>query len=503
MDRRSVLMSGLAAAVVGSTLVMAGCNRQQATAPKQKTTVNLGMVLEPPGLDPTAGAASAIGEITLYNVYETLTKVAQDGSVQPLLAQSWQASADQKVWTFKLRTDAKFHNGEPFNAETVKFAFERAAAEGSTNKDKTRFQGLERIETPDATTVVLHSRTPNPDLPFLLGLATAAIVEPKSAATNATQPVGTGPFVFDNWQKGAAVTLKKWEGYREASKIAMTQATFRFISDAAAQAAALLSGDLDVFMRVQVARSLDQFKNDQRFNVQIGASSAKTIVALNNAKAPLNDVRVRQALAYAIDRSAVIAGAADGLGVPIGSYYVPGMPGYIDLTSVHAHNLDKARALLKEADVQNLTLTMKLPPPPYARQGGEVIAAQLAKIGVTVRLENVEWAQWLSQVYGKSDYDMTMISHVEPYDLGNFAKAGYYWNYKSDKFNTLFARINATADVQERNALLGEAQKMVAEEAVGLYLYQPQWVTVHSKQLQGVWQHMPVFANDLASMRWS
>ena len=132
MDRRSVLMSGLAAAVVGSTLVMAGCNRQQAAAPKQKTTVNLGMVLEPPGLDPTAGAASAIGEITLYNVYETLTKIGQDGSVQPLLAQSWQASADQKVWTFKLRTDAKFHNGEPFNAETVKFAFERAAAEGST-----------------------------------------------------------------------------------------------------------------------------------------------------------------------------------------------------------------------------------------------------------------------------------------------------------------------------------------------------------------------------------
>lgn len=497
-SRCSVLRFCAITVVIAALALVSGCGQKQSVRNK----LSVGMVLEPPGLDPTTGAASAIGEVVLYNIFETLTKIQQDGSVLPLLAQRWESSPDQKIWTFHLRQDARFHNGEPFNASAVKYAFERAAAPDSTNKDKQLFAGFERIETPDAFTVVLHGRVPNPNLPFLLGQATAIIVEPTTAAGNPVNPVGTGPYQLVDWQKGASLTLKKWEGYRSAGSIALQSVTFRFISDAAAQSAALLAGDIDLFSRVQVARNIQQFKNDSRFQVLVGGSRAKTIVAMNNARKPLDDVRVRRAISMAIDRQAVIQGAADGLGVPIGSFYVPGAAGYVDTTNMVPYDPEKARALLKEAGVAGLSLSMKLPPTPYAKQGGEVIAAMLAKAGITVTLESVEWAQWLSQVYGKKDYDLTIISHVEPFDFGNFAKPDYYWNYRSPAFNALYERILQSGNEQERTRLLGEAQRLVADDAVAVYLYQPQWITVANSKLQGLWQDMPVFVNDLSALRW-
>ncbi len=199
----------------------------------------------------------------------------------------------------------------------------------------------------------------------------------------------------------------------------------------------------------------------------------------------------------------MIEGAADGFGVPIGSFYVPGSPGYIDTTAINAYDQAKARALLHQAGVQTpLELTMKLPPPSYARQGGEVVAAMLAKVGITAKIENVEWAQWLSGVYGQKAYDLTIISHVEPLDFGNFARPGYYWNYESKAFNDLWAKINATVDQNERNKLMGEAQKLVAEDAVAVYLYQPQFITIANARVKGLWKDVPLSVNDVSAMSW-
>jgi peptide/nickel transport system substrate-binding protein len=474
-----------------------------AHAQRAKDMAVLAMTLEPPGLDPTAGAASAIAEVTLYNVYETLTKIGSDSRTTPLLAESWTVSEDLKTWTFKLRSGVNFHNGEPFSAASVKFSFERAVDKTSTNKDKATFANIERIDTPDAQTVVLNLKNGDPDLLFKLGQATAVMVEPKSVATNATQPVGTGPYKLDNWAKGSAVTLARWDGHRNARDVKLKRVTMRFISDPAAQVAALLSGDVDVFPRVSAARSLKQFEANKKFQVLVGGSRAKTIVAINNKRKPLDDVRVRRAIAAAIDRNAVIEGAADGFGVPIGSYYVPGAPGYVDNTAMNAYDVAKARALLHQAGVTlPLDLTMKLPPTPYARQGGEVVAAMLAKVGINAKIENVEWAQWMSGVYGQKAYDLTIISHVEPLDFGNFARPNYYWGYESAEFNTLWARVQATIKPDERNKLMAEAQALVARDAVAAYLYQPTWITVANARLKGLWKDMPLFVNDLAALSW-
>ena len=496
MKRRSLLTHSASLAALAAL-------PPAALAQSKKDTITLAMALEPPGLDPTAGAASAIAEITQYNIYETLTKINSDGTVSPLLAESWEVSPDLRTFTFKLRQGVKFHNGEPFNAQTAKFSFQRAGAEKSTNKDKRTFSTMETIQAVDEHTLVIVNKELDPDFLFLMGQATAIMVEPKSADTNATKPVGTGPYELENWVKGSSVTLRKSQAYRNAAGVRLRRATFRFISDPAAQVAALMAGDVDAFPRV-TPRSVPQLQANPKFQVIVSGSRAKTILALNNGRKPFNDVRVRRAIAAAIDRKAVIQGAGDGYGAPIGSHYVPGAFGYVDTTGVNPYNPDKARALLKEAGITTpLDLTITLPPPPYARQGGEVIASMLQKVGINARLQNVEWAQWLSGVYGQKNYDMTIISHVEPFDLGNFAKPDYYWGYNSPKFNDLYDKYKNAPRAQDRAKLLGDIQRLLAEDCVHAFLYQPQWVTVANKNLRGLWKDMPVFVNDLSALSWA
>jgi peptide/nickel transport system substrate-binding protein len=495
LKRRTVLTT---AALASLPLAM-----PQALAQGRKDSIVLAMQLEPPGLDPTAGAASAIAEITLYNIYETLTKVNSDGSVTPLLAESWEVSPDLRTYTFRLRKGVKFQNGEPFNARAVKFSFERAGAEKSTNKDKRTFAGMETVQAVDDHTLVIVNKELDPDFLFLMGQGTAIVVEPKSADTNATKPVGTGPYKLDSWSKGSSVTLSKWEGYRTPQAAKIRRVTFRFISDPAAAVAALLAGDVDAFPRIP-PRGVAQFKDNPKFQVIVSGSRAKTILAINNKKKPLDDVRVRRAIAAAIDRKAVIQGAGDGYGAPIGSHYVPGAFGYVDTTGINPYNPDKAKALLKEAGVTTpLELTITLPPPSYARQGGEVIASQLAKVGIVAKLQNVEWAQWLSGTYGNKNYDLTIISHVEPFDMGNFAKPGYYWNYESPKFNDLYNKYKNSPREADRKKLIADIQRLIAEDSVHAFLYQPQFVTVANKNVRGLWKDVPMSVNDVAAMSWA
>ncbi|WP_315767210.1 MULTISPECIES: ABC transporter substrate-binding protein [unclassified Bradyrhizobium] len=495
------MLKKLSTAIIAAALAAASL---PALAQSKKDSVIMGMTLEPTGLDPTSAAAAAIAEVTLYNIYETLTKINEDSSVSPLLAESWQASPDLKSYTFKLRKGVKFQNGEPFDSAAVKFSFDRAAAPASTNKDKALFQGFESVTAADADTVVIALKNAEPNLPFLLGQATAAIVEPKSVATDATQPVGTGPYTLGTWAKGSSITLNKWPDYRNAGAIKLSKVTIRFISDPAAQVASLLSGDVDAFPRVSAGRSLAQFKADPRFSVLIGGSKAKTIVTINNKKKPLDDVRVRRAILAAIDRKAMIEGAADGLGTPIGSFYVPGSLGYVDTTGINPYDPEKAKKLLAEAGIKTpLELSLRLPPPPYARQGGEVLAAELAKVGIVAKIENLEWAAWLAQVFnGPHDFDLTIVSHVEPFDLVKFTESNYYFGYHSDAFDKLYQSIVATADEAERATLLGDAQRMLATDAAAGFLYQPQFITIANKKLKGLWKDVPQFENDFSSWAW-
>lgn len=490
-------------ALLGAALALAGLGlAPDARAQARKDAVVLGMVLEPPGLDPTTAPAAAIGEIVHYNILEGLTKINVDGTVTPLLADSWSVTPDGKTYTFKLKKGIKFQDGEPLDAAAVKFSFERAKAEGSTNKAKKAvFDNISSIATPDAETVILVLNNADATLPFRLGENTAVILSPKSAATTASKPVGTGPYTFDSWQKGSAVTLVKWPGYRNPGAIKINKVTFRFINDPAAQVAALLAGDVDGFPRFNA--NPKQFQADKRFTVEFGDTAGKGIMTINNKRKPLDDIRVRRALSHAVDRKAFIDGVLDGLGKPIGSHFAPTDAGYVDLTKVYPYDPEKARALLKEAGVPTpLNLTLTLPPPQYARKGGEVIAAQLAKVGVVVKIENVEWAQWLAGTF-KGNFDLTIINHVEPLDYMQYTNPDYYWGYDSKAFRDLAAKHAAAGSVRERSEYWAAMQKKLAEDAVNVFIFNPAQVAVAKKGLKGLWASSPIFANDVAAISWN
>jgi len=497
IDRRSIntLLAGLPlAAALPSAL-----------AQSRKDAVVLGMVLEPTSLDPTAAAAAAIGEIVHYNVLEGLTKISMAGAVTPLLADAWFHTPDGKTYTFTLKKGIKFSDGAPFDANAVKFSFDRARAAGSTNKAKKAvFDNISSVVVADAYTVILVLNSADAMLPFRLGENTAVILHPNSVATAATKPVGTGPFVLATWNKGSSVTLSKWDGYRDAAKVKLKKVTFRFINDPAAQVAALLAGDIDGMPRFAALQSIKQFQGDKRFVVELGSTSGKGIVAINNKKAPLNDVRVRRAIGHAIDRKAFIDGAQEGLGKPIGSHFAPTDLGYMDLTKQSAYDPEKAKALLKEAGITSpLNLTLTLPPPQYARKGGEIIAAQLAKVGINAKIENVEWAQWLAGPF-KGNFDLTIINHVEPLDYATaYADPNYYYGYDSAKFRGLVATLAATSDQKEKARLWRDIQRQLADDAVNAYVWNPAQVAVFKKGLRGLWNSSPIFANDMATVSWA
>ena len=488
------------AALVFATLLLAG---GWAQAQGNKTRVTLAMVLEPPGMDPTIAPAAAIGEIVHYNVLEGLTKVNADGSVTPLLAERWRMEPDGRSYTFTLKKGVKFHDGEAFDAADVKFSFERARDDKSTNKAKKAvFDNIARIDTPDAHTVILTLNNADGNFLFRLGENTAVILDPKSAAGTATKPIGTGPFKFDDWKKGSSVTLAKWPGYRDAKSVKIERVTFRFINDPAARVAALLAGDIDGVPRLDAPQAVKQLQADPRFVVAIGRTAGKGIMSINNKKKPFDDVRVRRALMHAVDRKAFIDGVLEGLGKPIGSHFAPTDAGYVDLTGVYPYDPEKAKALLKEAGVATpLNVTLTLPPPQYARKGGEVLAAQLAKVGVIAKIENVEWAQWLGGTF-KGNFDLTVINHVEPLDYMQYANTAYYWGYDSNAFRDLAARHAAAVNPKERTRLFGDLQRLITADAVNAFIFNPAQVAVSKKGLKGLWSSSPIFANDMAAVSW-
>src|SRR5438552_1328568 len=473
-----------------------------ASAFAARTDLVIGIPLEPPPLDPTAGAAAAIDEVLYANVFEGLTRIGPNGEVLPDLAESWTISDDGKTYTFKLRTGVKFHDGSDFSAEDVKFSLERARADNSVNAQRGLFAQIDKVDVVDPATVKVTLKNPQGSFLYNMGWCDAVIVSPKSVDTNKEKPIGTGPFKFQSWAKGSSITLVKSDNYRGAP-VFLDKVEFRIVPDAAAAVPALLSGDIQAFPFFD-PDSVSQVKDDPRFKVVIGSTEVETILAINNKKPPFDQLQVRQAISYALDRKAIIDGCSAGLGVPIGSHMSPANKDYVDLTGLYPHNVAKAKELLKEAGLENgFKATLKLPPPSYARLGGEIIASELREAGIDLEIIPVEWAQWLDQVFTKKDYDLTIVSHTEPNDIDIYSRKDYYFNYDNPTFDKIIANLNLTSDEARRKELLGEAQKILADDAVVGFLYELPKVGVWDAKLQGLWENAPIQANDLTKVKWT
>ena len=467
-----------------------------------KDSLNLGMVLEPPHLDPTAGAAAAIDEVVYANIFEGLTRIDKNGVVKPGLASSWTVSEDQKTYTFNLRKGVSFHDGASFDADDVVFSLNRARAKDSVNAQKALFKPIQSVTAEDPHTVVVTLSQPTGSFLFNMGWGDAVIVDKASAEKNKSNPIGTGPFKFSKWVRGDRIVMVRNDAYW-GTPAKLKTATIKIIPDPAAAVSAMMAGDIDAFANFPAPESLAQFKSDPRFKVVIGTTEGETILSTNNQSGPFKKLKVRQAIAHALDRKAIIDGAMFGYGTPIGTHFAPHHPAYIDLIATHPYNLAKAKQLLAEAGYPDgFKATIKLPPPSYARRGGEIVASQLRKIGIDLEIIPVEWAQWLDQVFKKRDYDLTIVSHTEPMDIGIYARKDYYFAYDSPKFQALMKKLDATVDTKARYKILGDVQRLISADCVNGFMFQLAKHGVWNKNIRGLWENSPVQANDLTQVYW-
>ncbi len=467
-----------------------------------KNSLKLGTQLEPTHLDPTAGAAASIDEVVYANIFEGLTRIDKTGAVKPALASSWTVSEDQKTYTFNLQKNVSFHDGAAFDADDVIFSLDRARGKDSVNAQKVLFKPIQSVSKKDAHTVVVTLVQPTGGFLFNLGWGDAIIVDQASAEKNKRNPIGTGPFKFSKWIKGDRVVMVRNDGYW-GTPAKLKTATIKFIPDPAAAVSAIMAGDIDGFANFPAPESLSQFESDPRFKVVIGSTEGETILSTNNQKGPFKNLKVRQAIAHALDRKAIIDGAMFGYGTPIGTHFAPHHPAYVDLISTHPYDLKKAKQLLAQAGYPDgFKGSIKLPPPAYARRGGEIVASQLRKIGIDLEIIPVEWAQWLDQVFKKKDYDLTIISHTEPMDISIYARKDYYFDYDSPKFQGLMEKLDATVNTEDRYKILGDAQRLISEDCVNGFIFQLAKHGVWNKNIRGLWENSPVQANDLTEVYW-
>ncbi|ADO42584.1 ABC transporter substrate-binding protein [Ketogulonicigenium vulgare] len=460
--------------------------------------------VEPTGLDPTQDSPVAAGQVTWQNVFEGLVTIDRNAEIQPQLAESWEISEDGLTYTFHLRDGVTYHNGAAFDANVAKFSFDKLLGPDSTNGQKALYAAVTSVDVVDDSTLTMTLSAPNSDLLYWLGFPAAVIVEPTSAATNATAPVGTGPFKVDEWRMGDRVIMSAFDGYW-GGRPALDTVTARFIADPQAQVAALRSGQANVIAELGAPELFAQFTSDANFTAHAGAGEMEVVAGMNNARPPFDDARVRQALMMSIDRSALVEVVTSGLGTPIGAHFSPASPFYEDLTGVYTYDPEGAKALLAEAGYgDGFTFTFTVPNRTYAQRSAEIMQAFFQQVGVTANIEIADFpSAWVTQVMTGRDFDMTIIGHAEPLDINIYARHPYYFNYEDANFDATIAAISAATTPEARAEGYQAAQEIIASTVPALFLYSNPKLGVWSAGLEGVWENGPVPSNDMTDVRWA
>jgi len=459
---------------------------------------------EPPGLDLTATPASATAAVVFYNIQEALVKVDRHGRLVPWLAERWHTT-DNRNYTFFLKRGVHFHNGRELKAADVKYVIERAMNPETKHPYPGYYAAIGDIIVKDDYTITFSLKSLNAN--FILNLARqGSVIYPREAVdTLKSDPVGTGPFKLAEWVRGDRIVLTRNPDYHVKGLPRLDRVVFRFIPDPNATLAALKAGDIDASLFGLGPEHVQEVQKDARFQVVVGDTTNDVILAMNNSRKPYADVRVRRAITHAINKQDVLQGAMFGLGRILGSNVDPLNPYYVDVSGLMPYDPARAKKLLAEAGYPNgfETVLKVAPQYYYTVRTGEIIANHLAKVGVKVRIEQIEWGQWIARVWREADYDLTIIGHAEAWDIENYAKPTYYFRYDSPEFQTLFKESEVTLDDKARRELYARMQKKLVEDAPVVWLYMHPRLVVAKKGVAGLWKDLPVPSADLAEVAWA
>src|SRR5690554_6857247 len=379
--RRNPLILGAALIAAGS-LVLTGCNAGASSNGESagSDTATIALTGAPLNLDFTTTAGAAIPQALMSNVYEGLVEVDQSGEVVPLLAKDWSLSDDLTTYTFELQEGVTFSNGDEFTAEDVKFSFDRVKTDWVTSL-KTKMDVVDDVEVVSDTEVAVHLSAPSNAWLFDLATPVGAIFTPDGVADLANEPVGTGPYEVASWAPNENIKLETRDDYWGDAP-GVKSVTLQYFADATATTNALRTGDVDAIVNLQAPELVSTFEEDDAFTVTTGTSNGEVSLSMNNRVAPFDDVRVRQAVLYALDNQAVLDTAWNGYGSLVATYSTPTDPYYVDLTGEYPYDPEQAKELLAEAGHSSLDVTFTVPTRPYAQAVSEIVVAQLAEVGI-------------------------------------------------------------------------------------------------------------------------
>ena len=444
---------------------------------------------EPDQLDPQKTSAYFSFEV-LENVFDTLVEPDQNLEMRPALAESWQVSPDQLTWTFTLRRGVTFHDGSPFTADDVVYSYRRIIDEKLATVDK--FSAVTDVRAAGANTVVIRVNRPTPNLLTNLGgFKGMAIVSRANVESGqiATKPVGTGPFAFTSQKSGDSIVLtaneKYWGGAPKVPGV-----TFQFISEPSTALSALQAGEIDWTDSIPTQR-IAQLQGDDSLELAVTPSNDYWYLALNEAKAPWNDVRVRRAIAFAIDRKSIVqatsygSATANQLAIPEGNPWYTPYDGY-------TYDIDEAKRLLEEAGAKPTTMDMLVTSEyPETITAAQVVADNLKPLGITVNIRTVDFATWLDE-QNTGNFDMLMLGWLGNIDPDDF----YYAQHHTDGTNNAqkfsnpdvdrlldAGRVEVNRTARQRD--YAQAATIIADQVSYLYLYNPAVIQAWTTDLTG------------------
>lgn len=487
--------------------VFAGCDSGNGTSGEQKT-VRINISAEPDNLDPWVSAASDT-EAIFRNVFEGLTGFNEKGEIVPALASGWALDESGKVYTFTLRDDVTFHNGKPMTSADVLYTYNSLTGLGGGEPLTDKLQMIEKLEAPDEHTFVVTLSAPSPAfLPL-----TIVEVLPEGYEEQNTHPIGTGPFTFVEYTPSQKVVLEKNPDYYAKDPngndlVNIDRVEIYVMDDSAAVVSALRSGQLDVATMLDAA---DAEVLEEEFDIYNSPQNMVQALFMNNKAAPFDDVRVRQAVCYAIDRQDLIDSVFSGFATPVYSNFSPAMGAYYNetLEGSYDHDPDRARELLKEAGYEDgFTATLRVPAVYQAHvDTAQVLKQQLAEVGITLNIEPMEQATWLDEVYSNANYETTITALTGKLDpdavLGRYEStySRNFFQYANEEYDSLIEQARVEPDDGKRVEEYRRCQEILTEDAAAAFLTDPNLIVACRKDLKG-FTFYPVTFYDFTKLKY-
>lgn len=469
----------LVGAILGIALM--GCGTEQKTANKKviKTITSIDI----DSLNPYKMVSSATEEI-MMNVFEGLVMPDVDGGLVPAVAKDYKISEDGLTYTFTIRDNIKFHNGNPLDVKDVEFSLRKMSGREGDTPAQAMFKNIKDIKITGEHEVTVELS--QPDSAFIYSM-TEAIVPDENKDSLEKNPIGTGAFKVASYDKEQKITLTKNDDYwGEKAKVDDVEI---FVTPNAETAfLKLLSGEINMLPRVDSKR-LNELKN---FKTVSGAQNTVQLLALNNKFEPFSHKEVREAINLAVDKDAIINNVMGGLGIKLETNMSPVMKKYCIENIGETRDIEKAKELLAKAGYSDLKFTVRVPSNYMMHvTTAQVIAEQLKEVGVTMNIETVEWATWLSDVYGGRKHEATIVGltgKLDPYSILRRYVSDYpknFYNYANPEYDKLIADAKITANEERRVEDYKKAQEILRADHVAVYIMDPKLITAMDKNIEG------------------